>query len=354
MKIVVDDKIPYIQPALKELADEVVVKGGSEIGPEDVRDATILLVRTRTRCDGTLLEGSAVRLIVTATIGYDHLDTAFLEKAGIKWANCPGCNATSVAQYVKNSLLALQQEHRLDLSGATMAIIGVGNVGTAVLKAMQEEDGVSRPRSILLFDPLCSHFPLTEYNNTSWCDIKRIQDEADIISFHTPLTSYGPCPTRHMADEAFFRRLKHKPIIINAARGGVLDEAALLRAMGEELVGDVVIDTWENEPNICSALLQRAFIATPHIAGYSADGKANATRMTLAAVCKFLGRSMTFSIHPPTISLSGQLSCDSITRSLQLYDPRLDSQRLKNAPEKFEFLRGHYPLRRERWSDEQA
>ena len=347
MKIVVDDKIPFIQPALHALADEVVVKAGSEIGPDDVRDATILLVRTRTRCDRRLLEGSSVRLVVTATIGYDHLDTAWLDSAGIEWHNCPGCNATSVAQYVRNSLFVLQRERALDLKAATLAIIGVGHVGTAVWQAMQQAANACSTGGTLLYDPLCEHFSLVRNCNTAWSDWERITREADIITFHTPLTTTGPYPTFHMADDAFFRSLKRKPVIINAARGGVIDEAALLRAMDEGLVSDVIIDTWEGEPAVNPELLSRAFIATPHIAGYSADGKANATRMTLESVCRFQGKRMEFQIEAPALTPERPWSSDPVEHALQLYDPRTDSKKLKQEPQKFEYWRGHYPLRRE-------
>ncbi len=347
MKIVVDDKIPYILPALHELADEVVVKAGCEIGPSDVHDATLLLVRTRTRCDSTLLEGSSVRLVVTATIGYDHLDTAWLEAAGIEWHNCPGCNATSVAQYVRNSLFVLQQERSLNLSAATLAIIGAGHVGTAVWQAMQQAASACPLGGMLLYDPLCEHFPLMGNGHTAWSDWERVLTEADIITFHTPLTTTGPYPTYHMADDTFFRSLKRKPVIINAARGGVVDEAALLRAMDDGLVGDVIIDTWEGEPNINPELLRRAFIATPHIAGYSADGKANATRMTLDSVCSFLKKTMVFKVEDLGLPALRPRSSDSIECALQLYDPRSDSEKLKKEPSKFEWWRGHYPLRRE-------
>ncbi len=347
MKIVCDDKIPFIQPALQELADELVMKAGSAISASDVRDADILVVRTRTHCNQALLAGSQVRLIVTATIGYDHLDTNYLESVGIQWANCPGCNATSVAQYVRNSLIALQQDRHRPLAGCTLGIIGVGHVGTAVWEALRDDTCVGPFRRILLNDPLCQHFPLANYPHTSWCKLPQLLEEADIITFHTPLTVDGPAPTFHLADATFFQRLRQRPIIINAARGGVVDEQALLQAMDAQLVDDVIIDTWEGEPHIQAELLRRAYIATPHVAGYSADGKANATRMTLATICRFLHQPMTFDIKPPTLPDADKLSSDPIERALQLYDPRHDSQRLKAEPDKFEWLRGHYPLRRE-------
>ncbi|MBP3829618.1 MAG: 4-phosphoerythronate dehydrogenase [Bacteroidaceae bacterium] len=346
MKIVVDDKIPYIQPALHQLAEEVVAKAGCAITSDDVRDADILIVRTRTRCDRALLSGSRVRLVVTATIGYDHLDTDYLRTAGIAWTNCPGCNATSVAQYVMNSLLVLQQQQDLDLSRATLGIIGVGHVGTAVLEAARRW-GIN---NILLNDPPREAAGDAAPEGFSWSSLERIQAEADILTLHTPLTTVTPYPTHHLVDDKFFNALRRKPVLINAARGGIVDESALLAAMDAGRIRTAIIDTWEGEPDVNRRLLEHAFIATPHIAGYSADGKANATRMALTAVCRFLGREMTFDIQPPKLERQFDSTDDDITRALKLYNPLEDSQRLKEHPEQFESLRGHYPLRREQWT----
>lgn len=346
MKIVVDDKIPYIQPALHQLAEEVVAKAGCAITSDDVRDADILIVRTRTRCDRALLSGSRVRLVVTATIGYDHLDTNYLRTAGIAWTNCPGCNATSVAQYVMNSLLVLQQQQDLDLSRATLGIIGVGHVGTAVLEAARRW-GIN---NILLNDPPREAAGDAAPEGFSWSSLERIQAEADILTLHTPLTTVTPYPTHHLVDDKFFNALRRKPVLINAARGGIVDESALLAAMDAGRIRTAIIDTWEDEPDVNRRLLEHAFIATPHIAGYSADGKANATRMALTAVCRFLGREMTFDIQPPKLERQFDSTDDDITRALKLYNPLEDSQRLKEHPEQFESLRGHYPLRREQWT----
>lgn len=346
MKIVVDDKIPYIQPALHQLAEEVVAKAGCAITSDDVRDADTLIVRTRTRCDRALLSGSRVRLVVTATIGYDHLDTDYLRTAGIAWTNCPGCNATSVAQYVMNSLLVLQQQQDLDLSRATLAIIGVGHVGTAVLEAARRW-GIN---NILLNDLPREAAGDAAPEGFSWSSLERIQAEADILTLHTPLTTVTPYPTHHLVDDKFFNALRRKPVLINAARGGIVDESALLAAMDAGRIRTAIIDTWEGEPDVNRRLLERTFIATPHIAGYSADGKANATRMALTAVCRFLGREMTFDIQPPKLERQFDSTDDDITRALKLYNPLEDSQRLKEHPEQFESLRGHYPLRREQWT----
>lgn len=348
MKIVCDDKIPYIEPCLRALTDDVVMKPGRDITADDVRDAHILIVRTRTRCDASLLSGSKVFLVATATIGYDHLDTRWLESHGIAWANCPGCNASSVGQYVNSSLLQLQRQRGVDLKSCTLGIVGVGHVGTAVLRSVTEgKPGAPLGlRRILLCDPPRQQAGDAAPEGYEWCSMERIREEADIITLHTPLTREGDYATWHLLDEHFFDGLRGR-ILINAARGGVVNERALLRAMNDGAVSDVVLDTWENEPHVDEELLRRAFIATPHIAGYSADGKANATRMTLRHVCHFFFRPMDFDIQPPSLPVDFRPSEDAEERALQLYDPLTDTQRLKAQPEGFEQQRSAYPLRRE-------
>lgn len=348
MKIVCDDKIPFIQGPLRELADELLVLPGKDIGPADVADADILIVRTRTRCDATLLHNSRVRLVVTATIGYDHLDTQWLEKNGIEWANCPGCNATSVGQYVRNSLLALKQDKNLDLARCTLGIVGLGHVGTAVLESV----GSLGLRNLILNDPPRQVAGDVAPAGLEWTSLQRLCQEADIITLHTPLTTDGQWPTFHLVDEPLLKTFvgthRHSPcVLINAARGGVVDEKALLMAMDEHPGLEVVVDTWEQEPHVNDVLLQRAFIATPHIAGYSADGKANATRMVLSHICRMMGRDMNFNVCPPALPADFIPSNDLEEKALQLYDPREDSLRLKASPTDFEWLRGSYPLRRE-------
>ena len=344
MKIVCDDQIPYIQPALQTLADIVVVKPGRDICAADVADADILVVRTRTHCDYRLLQGSIVCLVVTATIGYDHLDTHWMENHGIAWANCPGCNATSVAQYVLCCLLAMEQERNFHLRDATVGIVGVGHVGNAVLHALQTA-GV---RHILLNDPPRKDAGEAAPDDYEWSPLDRLQAEADVITLHTPLTQKGIYATAGLCDETFFKGLRRMPVFINAARGGIVDELALSTALDRSQVREAIIDTWEREPAIRRSLLYKAFIATPHIAGYSADGKANATRMVLERICRFLGKPMEFDIHPPALPSDLRLSDKFEERALQLYDPRRDSQQLKNRPETFEQLRENYPLRREK------
>lgn len=317
MRLVIDDKIPYIRPYATRLG-KCRFLPGAEIGPQDVKDADVLIVRTRTRINKELLAGSSVRLVVSATIGYDHIDTDWLRAAGISWTNCPGCNATSVAQYVSAAISAAGRDVRV------VGIVGCGHVGSAVRDALLREG-----REVLVSDP-----PLGLHADLS---------QADCITYHVPLTREGAFPTYHMADATFFSSLSRRPMIINAARGGVVDEQALLQAMDEGLVGAVVIDTWEAEPTPNPQLLERAAIATPHIAGYSANGKANATLMALRAVCNYFHCHLDLPASPEALLRAslGELP------ELPPYDPRRDSEALKHAPELFESLRGNYPLRLE-------
>ena len=339
MKIVIDDKIPYIRETISRLTDDAVYIKGSDIGPEDVRDADALIVRTRTRCDERLLGGSSVKFVATATIGFDHIDAGYMERAGIEWMSCPGCNAASVAQYVRSVLLLLKRGRRARLCGLTMGIVGCGHVGTKV-KAVAEEYGMR----VLVCDP-----PRQERGDGGpFATMGDIEREADIITFHVPLTADGPHPTLHLADKAFFGRLGRRPLIINTSRGPVVDNAALLDALIYNKVEDAVVDTWENEPQISRELLGRVWIGTPHIAGYSADGKVNADNMVIEGLCRRFGLDVPPRIVPPKLPATFVPSTDDDTLRLQLYNPLDDSARLKASPESFEELRGNYPLRRER------
>ena len=323
MKVIIDDKIPYIREAIAQVADQVVYLPGSAITAEDVRDADALIVRTRTKCNRALLEGSRVQFIATATIGFDHIDTGYLQEAGIQWTNCPGCNAGSVEQYVHSALLQLKHKKGLDLEKSTLGIVGVGHVGSRV-KRMAESLGMR----VLLNDP-----PRADKGEQGFVNLETIARECDVITFHTPLNREGKYATYHLADENFLFSLKRTPYLINSSRGEVVDTASLLASLSAGKVKDAVIDTWEYEPNISRELMSVAFLATPHIAGYSADGKANATRMSLEALCRFFGMEADFSILPP--------------EGPSNYDPTRDSDWLKASPEKFEWFRGNYPIRRE-------
>ncbi len=336
MKVIVDNKIPYIKEAIESIADEVIYLSGSAFTPEAVRDADALIVRTRTFCNRELLEGSCVKFIATATIGFDHIDTAYCAEAGITWTNCPGCNAGSVEQYIHSVLLLLKREKGIVLKESCLGIVGVGHVGSRV-RRMAESFGMR----VLVNDP-----PRADQGEAGFTDLATLARECDILTFHTPLNRGGKYNTFHLADAAFFAALERKPILINSSRGEVVETNALLDALQTGKVRDAVIDTWENEPDINLDLLQRVWLGTPHIAGYSADGKSNATRMSLEALCRFFHIEANFRITPPELPMHPSAN-DPEEAYLELYNPKRDSDWLKQSPEKFEYFRGNYPLRRE-------
>lgn len=338
MKVVVDNKIPFINEAIEKIADEVIYSSGSNFTPTLVKDADALIIRTRTYCNRALLEGSKVRFIATATIGIDHIDTEYCREAGIEWTNAPGCNSASVAQYLQSSLLLLQQLKGKNLSELTLGVIGVGNVGSKVIKVAGE----------LGMRVLQNDLPREDVEgNAEYSSLQTLAEECDILTFHTPLYKEGKYKTYHLVDAAFFQSLKRRPVIINTSRGEVIETQALLNALETGTISDAIIDVWENEPNINPTLLNKVFLGTPHIAGYSADGKANATRMSLDALCHFFNIEADYCIIPPqpeNLILKANSMADAY---LQMYNPQRDSEALKNQPELFEHLRGNYPLRRE-------
>lgn len=364
MRLVVDSQIPFMRGYAERLG-EVEYIPGRDICASDVQNADALVVRTRTRCDRALLENSSVKFVATATIGYDHIDTDYLRERGIVWKNCPGCNAGSVAQYVRSALLLLAAHGcwegkgklspvtapagKLDkgvFSRLTLGIVGVGNVGNKVFEIARQL-GFGR---ILLCDPPRA----AREGEGDFVSLEKVARECDIITFHTPLT-FSPCefPTFHLADRDFFSLVKSSAVVFNSSRGEVVDTSALLSAIKEERIRAAVVDTWENEPNIGRELLQNVFLGTPHIAGYSADGKANGTRMSLTAVAAHFGMDTTpfTAIVPPALPLSYSYYEDGegrlLDESLRLYDPTRDHLALLSTPSNFETLRANYPLRRE-------
>lgn len=336
MKVVIDNKIPYIKGPMEALADEVVYLPGKEITASVVKDADALITRTRTLCNRQLLEGSKVRFIGTATIGFDHIDTEYCREAGITWSNCPGCNAGAVEQYLHSVLLLLQQEKHMELKNSCLGIVGVGHVGSHIL-SMAGRLGMR----ILLNDP-----PRADRGENGFASLETLARECDIITFHTPLERNGKYRTFHLADRAFFHSLRKKPYIINTSRGEVVETEAILEALDKGVIAGAVLDVWENEPHIRLELLDKVFIGTPHIAGYSADGKANATRMVLEAFCRFFGKEMNFHIAAPE-QPHKEYSHDECVRQLQMYNPHTDCDMLRAHPELFEQLRGDYVLRKE-------
>ena len=339
MKIIIDKNIPYIKGAFDRIT-EVEYMTHKEMTPEAVRDADALIVRTRTACNQDLLEGSHVKFIATATIGYDHIDTKYCDENSIKWANAPGCNALSVTQYMASTLCHLAKKNNFDLSSKIIGIVGVGNVGSRVEKLAK-----SFGMKVLLNDP-----PRARQEGTkNFITLKEIAAQADIIAFHPFLNINGIDKTFHLGDDEFFHSLKHKPIIINASRGEVVKNSALRNAMEDGLVSEVVLDCWENEPDIDLELLRNVTIATPHIAGYSADGKANAAMQSVQSVSRFfnLGRD---DWQPDELPQGMNVDFKNHTFSeffLQTYNILSDNNLLKSSPDTFELQRSQYPVRRE-------
>lgn len=344
MKIVADNKIPYLKGLLEPYAD-VVYLSGKEICKADLLDADALLIRTRTTCDRDLLDGTKVRFIGTATIGFDHIDTDYCAVKNIKWVNAPGCNARAVAQYVTSSILSFARKYNFKPSDKTIGIVGVGQCGQKV-----ERSARLLGMNVLLNDPPRAR----NEGEKNFINLDRIQTDCDIITFHPVLEKEGPDKTWHMADASFFEKLKKPVFLINTARGSIVETSALKQAIREGKVIDCAIDCWENEPDIDRELLEKALIATPHIAGYSSDGKANATRTIVEQLNIFLDLKM-----PPKIRLELPVPEEPVLKIpknspnkiasalLYAYDPVKDTDVLKKYPASFEDIRGKYIFRRE-------
>lgn len=344
MILIADNTVPYLKGVAESFA-EVRYISSAEFTHANVKDADALLVRSIDKCTRELLQHTNIKLITTATIGYDHIDTRYCDEAGINWQNAPGCNAVSVAQYVLASIITVALRKEEILKGKTIGIVGVGHVGTQLEKLCK-----AYGMHVLRNDPPRA---ATE-NDNSFVSLQTIASECDIISFHTPLTKEGSFPTYHLAGKAFFSELKKKPWFINASRGGVHDTEAVLQAKKEGLVSEMIIDCWEKEPAINRELLAFSSIATPHIAGFSADGKANGTRMCLEAIGKFFHQKVERigMVVPPTpkqaiIDLN-QFKHHRIEQAiLHSFNPSIVDNVLRNTPEKFEWFRNNYNHPRE-------
>ena len=347
MKIIVDDKIPYINGALEPYA-EVVYRPGNQTTSDVVEDADALITRTRTLCNNELLEGSKVRFIATATIGFDHIDTHYCQQAGIEWTNAPGCNAESVNQYIASALFSYAIRKGITLKGKTIGIVGVGQVGSRVAKTCE-----ILGMKVLLNDPPRERLE----KDSQFVSLETIRAQADIITFHVPLNMDGIDCTYHMVNEDFLQGLKNNTLIINTCRGEVFDSKAAYNAKNSGGISGLIIDCWEHEPKLDLDLLKLADFGTPHIAGYSKDGKARATRMSVRAVSRFFGLGIDAwepaGVEPPeypVIELDGsQQSREMILAGavFSTYQIENDDRALRNNPRFFERLRGYYPVRRE-------
>ncbi len=348
MKIVCDNKIPFLKGALEPYAD-VVYLPGKETTPDVVRDADALITRTRTKCDESLLKGSSVRMIATATIGFDHIDTEWCDKNGISWTNAPGCNSWSVQQYIASLLVTMAREFGFDCKDKTLGVIGVGNVGSKV----------ARIASVLGFKVLLNDPPRARKEGTDgFVSFDEIICKSDIITCHVPLQCTGQDATYHLFDAARLASMRKEQILINSSRGEVVDNKALKAALQDGKLKAASLDVWENEPDIDTELLGMLFTGTPHIAGYSLDGKANGTWMSVQAVARALDlpckdwkvREIPLPGQPVEFRLdaSGKSRQEVLTEAiLYTYNILDDDRRLREDTASFEMQRADYPVRRE-------
>ena len=340
MKIVADKEIPFLEGVFEPYAD-VVYKRGDEIVKEDILDADVMIVRTRTQCNAELLEGTSVKMISTATIGTDHIDLDYCSRNGIVVANAAGCNAGGVMQYVFSAVYGIAARKGIKLDDATFGLVGVGNVGSKI-DEMAQHLGFK----VLRCDPPRAQ----EEGPEGFCSLEYLLEHSQIVTMHVPLDDM----TRGMADETFFALMQPGAIFINAARGEVIDEKALITASPK--LGAVVIDTWCNEPDINLELLDVADIATPHIAGYSYQGKENATTMAVRAVARHMKiKPLRYyrpnedeeGHEPVLLDLKGKNHGEIAAVLMYNYPIFTDDFRLRMNPEGFEKLRAQYQYRRE-------
>lgn len=344
LKIVADKAIPFLEGVFDPYADMTYLPG-DKIGPEDVRDADVLMVRTRTKCNADLLEGSKVKFIATATIGTDHIDFPYCDSKGIVVRNAPGCNAGGVMEYVFSALYGLASRKSISLQGDTIGIIGVGHVGSLI-----ERMGRALGFKILKCDP-----PRAEAEGSfGFCDLEYLLQNSQIVTLHVPLDE----TTRGMANSEFFSLMQPGAFFINAARGEVVCDDALKAAIPK--LGPVIIDTWNHEPDIDLNLMDKVAIATPHIAGYSYQGKQNGTAAAVRAVAHYFGITELYEFFPKTdlpeneavkLDLKG-LNQGEIASVLQYNYPIFtDDFMLRLNPENFDKLRSEYNYRREVYID---
>ncbi|MCT4716586.1 4-phosphoerythronate dehydrogenase PdxB [Enterobacteriaceae bacterium H18W14] len=350
MKILVDENMPYARELFSRLG-EVTAVPGRPIPVDELADAGALMVRSVTKVNADLLDGKGVKFVGTATAGTDHIDEAYLDRAGIAFSAAPGCNAIAVVEYVFSSLLMLAERDGFTLTDRTVGIVGVGNVG-ARLQARLEAFGV---RTLLCDPPRADRGDEEDFQ-----PLEHLVREADVLTFHTPLFKEGPYKTLHLADERLISSLKPGAILINACRGPVVDNAALLKCLkgGQDL--SVVLDVWEPEPELNVELLELVDIGTPHIAGYTLEGKARGTTQVFEAFSEFIGQRQQVALDTllpapefGRITLHGPLDQATLKRLVHLvYDVRRDDAPLRKVagqPGEFDKLRKNYQERRE-WS----
>ncbi|OON39113.1 4-phosphoerythronate dehydrogenase [Izhakiella australiensis] len=350
MKILVDENMPYARELFSRSGEVTAVPGRSI--PEDaLQHADGLMVRSVTKVNQALLAGTPVKFVGTATAGTDHIDESALAQLGVAFSAAPGCNAIAVVEYVFSALLLLAERDGFALTDRTVGIVGVGNVGARLQQRLQ---------ALGIRTLLCDPPRADRGDSESFQDLDSLIGAADILTFHTPLYKEGPYRSWHLMDEARLQALKPGAILINACRGPVVDNAALLRVLQQRRDLSVVLDVWEPEPALSVALLARVDIATAHIAGYTLEGKARGTTQVYEAWSAYLGKPDPVALDSllpvadfSTIELHGPLEQSTLKRLVHLvYDVRRDDAPLRKVaaiPGEFDRLRKNYQERRE-WS----
>ena len=340
MKFVIDKAIPFVEGVFEPFA-EVIYKEGPDIAREDLLDADALVIRTRTRCDAALLEGTSVKIIATATVSMDNIDLAWCKDHGIFVRNASGCNAGGVTNYVFSALYGTAARKSIPLSGATLGIIGLGSAGSRV-----EEMGLALGFKTLRYDP----WRAAKEGPSEFCDLDTVLAGADVVTLHIPVND----STRGMADAAFFARMKPGAFFINTAQGELVVEEDLIRAIPR--LGPVALDTWCHEPDINRTLLDLVDIATPHIAGYTLQGKQIGTSLAIRAVARFFGLSGLYDFFPTTEIIEYQAvhidahekTQGQIASVIQYnYTIYTDDFMFRMAPDRFSEMRANYSYRRE-------
>jgi erythronate-4-phosphate dehydrogenase len=347
IRIIADDKIPFLKGVLEPYA-KVTYLPGNQINRNSITGTDALLIRTRTKCNPELLSGTPVKFIGTATIGFDHIDTDFCDKNDIKWSNAPGCNSSSVQQYIASALLRISAESGFRLKDKTLGIIGVGNVGSKV-QNLSNALGMK----MILNDPPRAR----KERKKIFSSLDHLLYESDIITMHVPLNMDGQDKTYHLFNGETFNKVKKGSWFINSSRGEVVETEALKDALGGEKLAGAVIDVWEREPEIDIPLMHMAFLATPHIAGYSTDGKANGTSMIVKDLCESFDIPLVdwYPSEVPAppkpvliIDCNGKSNEEILRRAVfHTYNIVEDDIRLRFDPSRFEKERENYPVRRE-------
>lgn len=343
-KMIIEAHVPFLRGVFEPYFNKVEYLSSAEINQEAVKDADALIVRTRNKCNSELLSGSDCKFIGTATIGTDHIDFEYCKEHNISVASAPGCNAPAVEQYVMSVIGNWMQKegitHSKDL---TLGIIGVGHVGTLV---------ASTASDIGLNTLLCDPPRRRRENSDIFRDLNTVLEHSDIITIHTPLNRTGIDATYHLVNDNFIAKATKCRLLINAARGAITSTETLLKVADKI---DLAIDCFENEPDINRTLLEKAYIGTPHIAGYSMEGKLRGSLMMIDAVARHFNLPINLKDYPSFTSIitndgkikTGTDRSASMAEIMGSYNPHTDSDSLKRSPEKFEYFRNNYKLRHE-------